>query len=108
PYLTNVRRSLSIAQDHEESWSERNIRRLFRVGRTEARQALRPYGYYNPEINAKLTPPATDKGVWQAHYAIALGPPTKVEKLRLALMGPGAKFPALVKVLKASKLHQGE
>lgn len=108
PYLTNVQRSLSITQEHEESWNERNIRRLFRVGRTEALQALRPYGYYNAKIKATLQPPTAASDVWQATYAITLGPPTKVEQLRLALIGPGAKWPSLTQVLDASQLHQGD
>lgn len=108
PFLANVLGSLSIAQEHEGSWSEQRIRRLFRVGRTEARQALRPYGYYNAEIQPTLKSPTADGGVWQATYAITPGPPTQVEKLRLDIIGPGGSFPALKQVLQASKLHQGD
>lgn len=106
--LTNVTRSLSIAAEHEKPWDERHIRRLFRVGRSEAKQALRPYGYYNPQIQAKLKPPQGDDTVWQATYHIKTGPPTQVKKLKLAVIGPGAGFTALQDILHDSNLHQGD
>lgn len=106
--LTNVRRSLSIAQEHEEPWSERRIRRLFRISRTEARRALAPYGYYNAEVSATLQPPPEGGDVWQASYTIDKGPPTRVKALTLDIVGPGAGFPALEQVLADSKLQEGD
>lgn len=108
PLLTNVKRSLSIAKEHDEPWSERNIRRLFRVGRAQASQALEPYGYYNPEVKAQLQPPPDDGEVWQAHYTIKAGPPTRVKQLELGVIGPGKNFPTLEKVISDSDLHQGD
>lgn len=106
--LTNVKRSLSIAQNHEEPWTERRIRRLFRIGRSEARQALQPYGYYNPEIAATLQPPGNKDGdVWQVHYKIKPGPATTVKQLTLAVIGPGKAYPTLKQALQDSPLHAG-
>lgn len=106
--LANVQGSLSIARENEEPLSEPAIRRLFRVGRTEAKQALRPYGYYNPRIEADLTPPQGDGTVWQATYHIEAGPPTHVEHLELAVIGSGVDIPALQQVLESSDLRQGD
>jgi len=107
--LTNVKRSLSIAQEDDGSLTERRIRRLFRIGRSEAGQALQPYGYYNPKIAAALQPPTdADQGVWHASYTIKTGPPTTVEQLTLDLTGPGQDYPALRQVLENSQLHEGD
>lgn len=106
--LNNVRRSLSIAQEHEKPWSERRIRRLFRVSRTEVRRALAPYGYYNPDVTATLRPPAKGGDVWQASYTIEPGPPTRVKALTLDVVGAGDGFPALEQVLADSELHEGD
>lgn len=106
---TNVRRYLSIAQEHKEPWSERRIRRLFRLSRSEVRQALEPFGYYNPRIDATLKPPTGDGGnVWHATYRIDPGPPTTVKKLTLKLIGPGKNHDSLEQVLAASALHVGD
>src|SRR5699024_10755213 len=106
---TNVKRSLSIAQEDDGSLTERRIRRLFRIGRSEAGQALQPYGYYNPKIAAALQPPTdADQGVWHASYTIKTGPPTTVEQLTLDLTGPGQDYPALRQVLENSQLHEGD
>lgn len=107
--LTNVKRTLSIAQEHKDPWSERRIRSLFRVGRAEARKALEPFGYYNPSVKSTLRPPPPDGGeVWHASYTIEKGPPTTVKKLKLDITGPGADHPALEQVVAESTLHKGD
>src|SRR5699024_10096707 len=103
----NVSRSLSIMQDHEESWSENQIRRLYRISRTEARNALAPFGYYNPDIEATLEPPDANSDVWQVRYDIDPGPRTTIEALRLDVAGPGREDRTLQQVLADTELHEG-
>ncbi len=109
PLLANVRGSLSIAQEPEEPWSASQIERLHRLARSETQQALAPFGYYNPAIDATLTPLGGEDGeAWQATYEIDAGPPTIVQSLDLAVTGPGNDFPAIVEVVSSSDLRSGE
>ncbi len=110
PLLANVRGTLSIAQAHEEPWSASQIQRLHRLARSEAQNALAPFGYYNPDIATTLTPPrdGAQTSVWQAAYEIDAGPPTIVQSLDLAVTGPGDDFPAIADVVSNSDLRSGE
>ena len=106
--LDNVERSLSLLEEEDAELSERQIRRLYRAGTDEARRALAPYGYYNPEIQAELQEPAEGSSEWHARYDVATGPPTHIKQLQLDIIGPGRNFSALRQVLAASRLHEGD
>ncbi|WP_459945952.1 autotransporter assembly complex protein TamA [Desulfocastanea catecholica] len=120
--LQNVEISLSISttakeqevgllesfslDDKEEkpALSEPTIQRLHRLAPEEIRQALQPFGYYEPEIDAQL-----DKidGVWQAVYRIAPGPPTLLEHVEIRVNGAGGEEPSVKEALASTKIISG-
>ena len=108
PLLDNVRKSLSVAADHDDPWSGAQIRRLFRLAPGEIRSALQPYGYYNPRIDTQLKPPAKGDTTWQARFKVKQGPPTKITRLKLALTGPGDQFDTMRRALEQTQLKKGE
>lgn len=100
----NVRNFLSIAAEHEDPWTPARIRRLHRRARGEIRQALQPFGYYQPGVDAELT--GEDQN-WTARYIIDPGQRTRITSLELTVDGPGKDMPALEQALADSKLREG-
>lgn len=104
PLLTNVRKSLSVAAEHEDPWSAAQVKRLYRLATREIRKALAPYGYYNPDIQQSLDQAAD--GEWIADFTIEAGPPTRVTRLNLAATGPGDELQTIREALRSSKLAE--
>jgi translocation and assembly module TamA len=71
----------------------------------EARDALRPFGYYEPKVAVQVEPVA---GGWQATLDIEAGEPVRLMSADVALEGPGSKEPFLAEVLQRSPLRVGE
>lgn len=108
PLLSNVRGTLSVADEHEKPWSGEHIQRLFRLAPKEIRQALQPYGYFSPKVEKSLDPPEDDDKTWQAHFHIDHGPATEITRLNLAVHGPGQRNPAIRHALESTQLAEGE
>jgi translocation and assembly module TamA len=93
----NVRAFLSIAhQDSQEALEPHIISVLHQRAPTQIRQALEPFGYYNPVIEAELTAPdAADvkSQSWRAHYRITPGPLTHIHTIDYQVTGDGADDP---------------
>lgn len=85
--------------------SEPTIRRLHRLAPEEIRQAMQPFGYYQPTIDAKLKKVA---GVWQAVYTIDPGPPTDLDRLEIRVNGEGGEEPSVRDVLSSTELVSGQ
>ena len=108
PLLDNVRKSLSVAADHEEPWSTAQVKRLYRLAPNEIGQALAPYGYYNPTIEETLEQATQGDDDWIADFEIDPGPPTKVTRLTLGAEGPGDELQGIREALRGSELAEGE
>lgn len=108
PLLSNVRKSLSVATEHEDPWSPGQVRRLYRLAPSEIKKALAPYGYYNPVIEKSLSEPKGDDNAWQATFRVEHGPQTQVTALNLKVNGPGDGIPEVQEALKSSKLATGK
>ncbi|HET7313306.1 autotransporter assembly complex family protein [Salinisphaera sp.] len=104
----NVRKALSVAGEHKEPWSPDQIRRLYRLAPSEIKQALQPYGYFNPKIMDRLERPADDSETWNARFNIQHGPATKITRLHIAVQGPGDELDAVQAALHSSQLEKGE
>jgi len=85
--------------------SDQTIQRLHRLAPEEIRQAMQPFGYYEPKIDARLRKLA---GVWQAAYTIASGPPTTLERVELRVNGEGAKEPSVKEILASTEIVSGQ
>lgn len=117
----NVRAHLGIAQLVQQSGlipfmpakqdkpvmdiTETNVRRLHRQAPRDINDALQPFGYYEPVIDAKLS---RNGDVWKAVYAIDTGPVTRIDKLDIQISGAGRNEESILAPLQASKLKPGE
>jgi len=120
PVLDNVRSHLGIArhapgtdllslplpgkQPPEKPLGAGEIRRLHRRADREIRQALQPFGYYEPVIDARLE----QRGeVWAASYHIDPGAATLIHSVDISVTGEGETDPALQPALSAARLQAG-
>lgn len=108
PLKTNVRKSLSVAGKHKQPWSPDQVQRLYRLAPNEIKQALQPYGYYNPKIDDRLKQPEGDAKTWTARFDIKHGPATKITQLNLAVEGPGDQLDAVQEALHSTQLKKGQ
>lgn len=98
--------SFTLDEKEEPSdLSERTIRRLHRLAPQEIRQALQPFGYYEPIINATLKKIGR---AWQAAYSIDRGLATILDRVQIQVDGDGGGDPAVKEVLAAIDLVHGQ
>ncbi|HET9679255.1 MAG TPA: autotransporter assembly complex family protein [Gammaproteobacteria bacterium] len=97
----NIRGMLSIVSysETQEDLTEAEIRRLHARAQSEIRQALMPYGYYQPLIKTTLT---RQPDTWLAEYAINPGKPVRVRSVDIQITGPGAQLAGYQKILSSS------
>lgn len=85
--LKNVMAYLSIAAyANEPTLSDSLVERLHARAPDEIRQSLQPFGYYDAQVDATLTP--VDGG-WLAHYVVTLPPPVLVRHVDVVITGQG-------------------
>lgn len=72
----------------------------------EVRQALRPFGYYEPKVSAELVSREGGRD-WHVLVQIDAGEPAVVREVSVKVTGPGADDPALRSIIDTSQLHQG-
>lgn len=71
------------------------IERLHRKAEQNIREALAPFGYYEPQVKANLAHTGED---FTASYEITVGDPVRISMIELAVVGPGKdQFPNLFK-----------
>lgn len=81
--------------------SESRLRWLHDRASEDIRQALQPFGYYDPQIDAQLEKQGSG---WLARYRIEAGPPLPVTVIEVEVLGDGAndpEFQAVVEDLQA-------
>lgn len=77
--------------------SESRLRWVHSKAEEEIRQALQPYGYYQPTIETSLT--QTGQQNWVAHYEIDRGPPIRIANVTVEILGDGRDDPAFQELL---------
>jgi translocation and assembly module TamA len=82
------------------------VARLFRRVDGEVRDALRPFGYYEPVIQASLTPEDEQRN-WRVHIDIKLGEPVLVDTVSISIKGAGANDPVFERVAANGVLVKG-
>lgn len=106
PERANVEARLSIrARGDQKDLSDAQVKRLHAQAPADIREALQPFGWYSPEIDAELEGSAPD---WTARYRIRLGPPTKIVSIDTRFDGEGADFEPLADRLKRAPLRLDE
>lgn len=80
------------------------VERLFHRAESEVADALRPFGYYAPKLDATLTP---DGKNWIARLTITPGEPVRLDSATVTIDGPGAEEPFLRELVDATPLRAG-
>lgn len=88
-----------------EQLDQEMVDRLAQRAPGEARTALRPFGYYEPQIETDLT--RTNTG-WHARIAIDPGEPVVLVEQQVEITGPGSEERFLRRVLAQSPLQTGK
>jgi translocation and assembly module TamA len=102
----NVRLFLSIEQQkNSDLLTQGRLQRLNKNAPREISKALQPFGYYKPEIDAKLDKRAG--GGWQASYHIDPGPRIPVGVFDFKIEGEVSNDPAFIELVKGFKLRSG-
>lgn len=95
PLRQNALNFLDIEKyKNDEELNSRWIKRLHEQAPQEIRDALQPYGYYKPEIQALLT---ESEGKWLATYTIEKGEPVIINSRDIQWTGEGATNPVFQK-----------
>ncbi|MEJ2461111.1 MAG: autotransporter assembly complex protein TamA [Candidatus Thiodiazotropha sp.] len=90
---TNVRAFLSVEQERAHgSLTPSRLRLLHRQAPDEIRQALQPFGYFEPSIESALS---EDEGRYQAVYKVDAGPQAVLREVDYQVIGEGAREPGL-------------
>jgi translocation and assembly module TamA len=81
------------------------LRWLHNKAEDDIRQALKPFGYYQPSVESTLE--QTKEG-WRAHYRIDVGPPIRIARLDVRVLGEGEQDPKFQEILADLPLAQRE
>jgi len=103
---TNVRLFLSIEQQKDHALlSSARILRLHKKAPAEITNALQPFGYYHPVIQAELTQTATDN--WQASYNIDPGPSLIIAEFNFLISEEASKDNEFNEFINSNTLQKG-
>jgi translocation and assembly module TamA len=103
---SNVIAYLSLSRYRERELDAATVERLHNRVEREVRDALRPFGYYEPIVKSEVTP--LEKGSWRAVIDIDPGPPVIVEAVEVRVTGPGAEDPQFRRIMEHPVLRTGE
>ena len=99
----NARVFLSL-EKLEPPYNERRLRRLYRDGTDEIKQALIPFGYYNAQVAREITQNGSN---WKVRYQVDPGQQTIIDKLSIDITGEGKDNRMIEIVLDSKALKEG-
>jgi translocation and assembly module TamA len=102
----NVIAYLSLSRYRDRELDAATVERLHNRVEREVRDALRPFGYYEPIVRSEITP--RQKGSWRAVIDIEPGPPVMVDSVDVRVTGPGAEDPQFRRIMDHPALRTGE
>ncbi len=82
------------------------IERLHNRVERETQEALRPYGYFEPQVSSTVTD--LGKGEWRVVVDIKPGRPVVVTSIEVKVTGPGETDPLFERILAHPPLKAGE
>ncbi|MGE0621045.1 MAG: autotransporter assembly complex family protein [Pseudomonadales bacterium] len=100
----NIRAHLRL---DEEPCDQEPVRVRYRFEQSEQviRRALKPFGYYEPGIEATLDFPAN--GCWRAEFRIDPGPPVMISDVDLEVLGEGVSLPVFQRLMEGTSIQPG-
>ena len=81
------------------------VERLHNRVEREVDAALRPFGYYEPQVQSSVN---QENGVWHVTVNITPGPPVLIDHLDVSVDGPGGSDPLFQRILNHLPLHSGQ
>jgi len=94
PMLSNVQNSVKTFRiGNTAKLNARLRRKLTEQAVQSATDAMRPFGYFHPVVNAEIT--SKEPSVWLMTVHVEAGPPVLVSNLQVDLEGPGAGLDTL-------------
>jgi len=107
--LSNVKNTLSILREEKETPAQQLtdslVKRNYSQASEQIKQALRPFGYYQPKIQASLT---QKEKQWIARFKITAGAQTQVRDISINVNGPGNSEPEIQTLLKEPTIKVGD
>jgi translocation and assembly module TamA len=104
----NVTTLLSVERYRErERIAPDAVERLFRRVEPEVREALRPFGYYEPEVESTLEALDKDEN-WRVRIRITPGTPVLVDQVSVTVDGPGSDDPVFTQITSNLPLKSGD
>jgi translocation and assembly module TamA len=82
------------------------IERLHNRVEREVQEALRPFGYYEPQVSSTVTD--VGKGEWRVVVDIKPGRPVLVTSIEVKVTGPGESDPLFMRILRNPPLTSGD
>lgn len=104
-FYQNVRSNLSLVRYRDDDMGESRLRRLHARAESEIRNALRPFGFYEPTVETELT---REEDVWQARYRIDPGARVRVMSVDARVLGEGQSDGAFRRALAELPIRAGE
>jgi translocation and assembly module TamA len=92
---------------YREDLQEDAVLRMYNRIDGEARSALRPFGFYSPQVRTTLEPQDEGRN-WRVLIQIDAGPPVIIESVEVAVTGAGAENPLFGNLLNQSVLRKGD
>lgn len=97
--------SVQLSQYDQREVTEAQVRRLFEDAKAQAREVLRPYGYFDADITGTLTRHGDG---WLAVLAVAPGKPVRVHQVDIQLGEVARALPGVRQALDAFHPRVGE
>src|SRR4029077_19210534 len=82
------------------------VERLHNRVEREVQDALRPFGYYQPQVDSSVS--EQSRGEWRVIVNITPGQPVLVEHIDVRVDGPGERAPRFERILRRLPLHAGD
>ena len=104
----NVLAYLSFER-YKKGGSELNadtVERLHNRVEREVDAALKPFGYYEPQVQSSVT--QQENGEWRVLIDITPGPPVIVDHIDVRVEGPGENDPLFRRILRRLPLKSGD
>jgi translocation and assembly module TamA len=107
PLRANVLAYLSFERyKHSDDVSRDTLERLHNRVEREVQSALRPFGFYEPQVHSELT--EVKRGEWRVTIDVNPGKPILMEGVDVQVTGPGATDPLFLRITQKPPLHPGD
>lgn len=102
----NVLAFLSIEQQKKhQDMTESLMKKLHKKATDEIRQALQPFGYYRPDIQAELV---LKESTWNVFYRITPGNPVIIDNVEVLITGEGRDHKSFKRFIEHIPVNKGD